>query len=183
VVSIRQSSRSPTNIFEHLRKANNEMALLLSNRSVGDLRALEKAMKPFAGTKVVFDLHSFSWGVNGEAHNLYLLLQNALYGAGWIKVREPSRRLQLGPGVAITTIASAVPSPRANAAVELAEWLHLHRVSVVQIVSTNSDLEPGTVVIAIGPQPDTLEQLRMFEDAWKHWPPAGVSRDPSATES
>lgn len=156
--------------IERLRKDNHQMALLLSNRSISDLRELERTMKPFAGTKFAFDVHSFAFGPNGEAHNLYLLLHNALYGAGWIKVREPSRRTQLGPGVAIATIASRVPSPRADPAIQLAKWLHRDHISVVQIVGTDAALEPGTVVIAVGPKPETLEQLRMLDDSYKLWP-------------
>jgi hypothetical protein len=151
---------------ERLRKENNEMALLWSYRSIGDIEEFASAMRPFAGTRFTCEILG-----RGEVNNLHAQINAGLERAGWIKLGPASRTLTSAFGVTVSTVATDVPSPRGSAATALADWLFNKHVSVYAQVAKRDDLPPGTLVIEIGPKPETLEQLRSYERSYRlHWP-------------
>jgi hypothetical protein len=144
---------------ERLRKENNEFAALLSYRNIGDPQELAYAMKRFAGTRFVFGVGG------GEARNLLAQLGEALRQAEWIKIGPPRRGSEAGWGVEIVTVGDSA-SLMNEGALALAEWLDSHGIGVVPMIAQRDDIEPGTVVITIGPKPETLEQQRILQETY-----------------
>jgi hypothetical protein len=94
---------------ERLRKENNETALLLAYRSVGDMQAFEDAMRPFSGTKYAMEVFVAPAFTNPtmepEIANFQWLLNMGLQRAGWILVNGyVSRRGNIGFGVWLLNI-------------------------------------------------------------------------------
>jgi hypothetical protein len=147
---------------ERLRKENNDTTLLLAYRSVGDMSALAEAMRAFSGTK-----YAIEFSDSNEAATLQWQLNAALNNAGWKAVSHPSRSILDGYGVWIKTIADRHGFPRSKAADALAEWLDARQVATIACVVKREGLDLGTVVIGIGPKPETIEQQRQIKDEYR----------------
>jgi uncharacterized protein YjeT (DUF2065 family) len=146
---------------ERLRKENNDTTLLLGYRSVGDLSAFEEAMRPFSGTTYVL---YFPEGSN-ECANLQWELHTALKKAGWINRVFRSDRT-FGFGVGVYTVATSERPLRSPAGEALAEWLDSRRVAVISCSIAHNFFEVGTVVIDVGPRPETTEQQEQIRSEY-----------------
>lgn len=147
--------------IERLRKDNNDMALLLSFRTIGDVREFEEAMAKFPGTSFVVEVYP-----HAEPENLSHVLGTALQRAGWSKIGPLKRKSELGPGVCVVSITASAPASPDAATIALSDWLHRHRLSTLRFATTHPEYPVGTILIAIGPRPETLDQLRSFEQTW-----------------
>jgi len=152
---------------EQLRKENNDTALLLRYRSIGDPSAFEEAMREFSGTKYTleFPLNSPEGGTFGNELGL------ALTKAGWIGGMVPAPSAYLGLGVYVFIIQGPGCNAQSRAGVALADWLDARSIATLSALaapdaalasslSKPEDLEPGSIVIRIGPQPETIEHQR-----------------------
>jgi hypothetical protein len=147
---------------EQLRKENNDTALLLSYRSVGDMPAFEDAMRAFNGTKYAMEfLHP-----SNEATNFQWVLNIALKNAGWIPVRLPWHRMNLGFGVWVMTVGDGPPFSRSEAAEALADWLDASQIATITAVVKRDDVA-GTVIIQVGPRPETIEQYDQMRSEYR----------------
>jgi hypothetical protein len=152
---------------ERLRKENNETALILGYRSVGDMQAFEDAMRPFSGTKYameVFVAPTFSNPtMTPEIASLQWHLNIGLQKAGWIMIGHVSRRGSLGFGVWLLNI-SDHPIPGSGARDALAGWLdNANTATLVNTVRNDGLAAQGcTVLIQIGLKPETMDQHHMI---------------------
>jgi hypothetical protein len=159
---------------ERLRKENNDTALLLRYRSIGDPAAFEKAMRDFSGTKykLEFPLNSREGGTFGNELGL------ALTRAGWIGDLVPTQSVLLGLGVFVFTVKGPDCNMQSKAGVALADWLAARSIAtrsglatpdaaVVSPLSKPYDLEPGSIVIRVGSRPETIEQQRDIESEYR----------------
>jgi hypothetical protein len=96
---------------ERLRKENNEFALLLAYRSVGDMRLFEDAMREFSGTKYLLQVVPNA----KEAIHLTWALGVCLKRSGWIEIEPPGVRENLRVGVTVLTATSPSPTFAAKA--------------------------------------------------------------------
>jgi hypothetical protein len=146
---------------ERLRKENSDTALLLAYRSVGNMSAFEEAMRAFSGTTFVLE------GIEGsnEVAHLQWELNTALRKAGWIR-RQFLAKQSIGFGVHILTVGTRAAPCRSDAAGALADWLDGKRVAVISSVKANLFFELGTVVLKIGPKPETIEQLEQIRSEY-----------------
>jgi hypothetical protein len=158
---------------EKLRKENNETALLLSYRSVGDMPAFENAMREFSGTKYAIEfLHD-----SNETARLQWQVNGVLKSAGWVPIRHPFHRVRMNmqPGVFIKTVARGGYSksaaqegalPRSKAGEALADWLDDNRIATLTAVVAGDDV-PGTLIIAVGPKPETIEEYNQIRAEYR----------------
>lgn len=147
---------------ERLRKQNKDTALLLAYRSILDTPAFEDAMRAFSGTKYTIEVFD-----SMEAINFQWRLNMALRNSGWLAVRNPGRRLNLGFGVSVMTVGNQNAILRSEAGEALASWLDDDEIATITAVVAREDLELQTLVIEVGPKPETIEQQTQIRSEYK----------------
>jgi hypothetical protein len=146
---------------ERLRKENNDFALLHAYRSVGDLAAFEEAMRPFAGTTYVLHFPEDST----ECAYLQWELNTALKKAGWIwRLFRENRNFSFG--VWVCTVSERDKPFHSPAGEAIAEWLNAKEMAVISNSIAHNFFEVGTVVIEVGPRPETIEQQEQIRSEY-----------------
>jgi hypothetical protein len=159
--------------IERLRKENNDTALLLRYRSIGDPAAFEETMRRFSGTKYTLEFPSNSWEGGTFGNEISL----ALTRAGWIGSSVPVARPYLGFGVYVFTVQGPDCITQSKAGVALADWLDERSIATLSALATPDaalaspdakpdDLEPGSIVIRVGSKPETIEQQRGIQSEY-----------------
>jgi len=146
--------------IEQLRKENNETALVLKDRSLGNMLEFQQAMWAFRGTEYVLET-----GVDRESLSFKIRLNAALLGSEWKTHGHVLRRLNLGEGVWILTVGTKSDTRLSEAGEALADWLNNHNVVTLTNVTERDGLSPGTVLIQIGTRPETFERFEEFRAA------------------
>lgn len=149
-------------IYDALRKQNQDTALLLAYRSLGDTSAFEDAMRAFSGTKYAIEFLD-----SNEAINFQWRLDIALKRAGWTAVRNPVRRLNLGFGVSVLTVGNRNAALRSEAGDALSDWLDAHEAATLTAVIERDDLELNTLIIGVGPKPETLDKHNQIRSEYR----------------
>jgi hypothetical protein len=144
---------------ESLRKENNETALLLADRTLGDAMAFADAMKEFRGTKAVICVAD-----DRESKDLAWHLEQILRtGGSW----EMAAERKIGN---ITTEGIRVSCSRAkwmltlscgSAGEALADWLNKARATANAL--PNNDAPEDSLMITIGPKPSSLRVMKLLE--------------------
>lgn len=155
---------------ERLRKENNETALLLGYRSVGDLSAFVDAMRPFSGTRYQMYVYAEDT-IPNEVATLQWNLNIALTRAGWISAPEPRpmRHRQLNFGVAILTVHGPKSMQRSEAGYALADWLDGKEIAcLVGLIRDDVfSLQDVTLKIMVGPKPETIEHHQHLRSVYR----------------
>jgi len=110
-------------------------------------------MRPFGGTQYIIQMD----GSNAGGH-LQWELNAALKNAGWLPKLWSASRINLSIGVSVLTVAPRNHPVNSEAAEALADWLDRSGIAVLALPIDNSLMELGTLVIQIGPRPETVEQ-------------------------
>jgi hypothetical protein len=149
---------------DRLRKDSSEMTLLHSYRSLGEMLAFETAMKDFNGTRYAIEF----LGVDRECGNFQWILNGALRKAGWVRTPLPTiHRTNMHLGVLIMTVAWDTRSlPSTKPADALAVWLDANNVATQTAIVKRDDPQ-GTVIVLIGPRPETMEQYSQIRAAFR----------------
>jgi hypothetical protein len=147
---------------ERLRRQNRDTALLLAYRSILDTPAFEDAMRAFSGTKYAIEVFD-----SMEAKYFQRRLDMALKNAGWLAVRNPGRRLNLGFGVSVLTVGNQDAILRSEAGEALASWLDADEIATITAIIARGDLEFQTLVIEVGPKPETIDQQTQIRSEYK----------------
>jgi len=146
---------------ERLRKENNDRELLDRYRSVGNVEVFEEAMRAFSGTKYALEF----WHSQQEVCELQWRLNISLTNAGWIRGRVMHRQ-NLSFGVWVMTVVRENHAVRSKAAEALAGWLDDNGVATI-IAEVKTDDDAGTVVIQIGPRPETMQQYKQIRAEYR----------------
>lgn len=161
---------------ERLRKENNDTALLLRYRSIGDPSTFEQTMRGFSGTK-----YTLEFLVNSnEAGTFQNELNLALTRSDWIGASVPVARPYLGFGIYILTVPGRDCIAQSKAAEALADWLDTRSIATFSALATPeaalaspdaplkpTNLDPGSIVIRVGPKPETIEQQERIRSEYQ----------------
>jgi hypothetical protein len=146
---------------ERLRKENNDISMVLADRTIKDIPGFVEAMKPFAGVKV---LTTASESI--EARKLQWWIKNGLESAGWL-VSGPERRNAVPDCVTISLRAGGWHADASHrmAAMALGDWLSDSGVVPLMAFDLTS-IDPGTIVINVGEKPQTVKAFNELQAGW-----------------
>jgi hypothetical protein len=153
---------------ERLRKENNDISMVLSDRMIKDVPGFVEAMRAFAGTEVLIGEVLMGSGNSPESRRLLWVIKNTLECAGWI-ITGPVSRSMLPDCVTISLTLSEwnADSPCRRAAVALGDWLNDSGiVPLVSLHDAHEGLQPGTLIINVGGKPQTVGGFNALRDGW-----------------